>query len=104
MDLNIVKKPHECTSKDDVRDEIDRIDRRILELFALRFEYVKAIVQFKQDSESVVALERKELVINQRAQWAKELGLDEITFASMYRLLVDSNIEKEMELLKKKLQ
>lgn len=104
MDLNIVKKPHECGTKEEVRDEIDRIDRHIIDLFALRFNYVKAIVQFKQDKESVVAIDRKEQVIRQRALWAKELGLDEATFESIYRILIDSNIEKEMDLLTKKLQ
>jgi isochorismate pyruvate lyase len=104
MDLNIVKKPHECCKKEDVRDEIDRIDRQILDLFALRFEYVKAIVKFKSDKDAVIAQDRKDHVINQRAQWAKELGLDEQTFSAMFKILIDSNIEKEMELLKKKLQ
>lgn len=101
MELEILKKPEECTKKEEVRDEIDRIDRTILELFALRFEYVKRIVDFKQDHQSVVAQDRKDHVIEKRSEWARELGLDDKTFAEMYRLLIDSNIEKEMELLLK---
>ena len=102
MNLNLLKTPAECNSKNDVRDEIDRIDRAVLELFALRFEYVKAIVKFKNDPDEVVAQERKDQVINVRAQWATELGLDPETFAKMYRMLIDSNIQKELELLNKK--
>ena len=98
IELNLLNTPAGCTSKEEVRDEIDRIDRTILELFALRFEYVKAIVQFKADKDAVVAQDRKDQVIARRAQWAKELGLDEQTFADMYRLLIDSNIQKEMDL------
>jgi chorismate mutase len=101
MELNLLKTPGECLRKEEVRDEIDRIDRAIIELFALRFEYVKAIVQFKADRHEVVAQDRKDRVINQRAQWATELGLDTETFANLYRLLIDSNIQKEMELLEK---
>jgi chorismate mutase len=99
LKLSLLKTPGECTGKDEVRDEIDRIDRAILELFALRFEYVKAIVPFKKDHDQIVAQERKDSVIRQRAQWAAELGLDGQTFADMYRLLIDSNIRKEMEML-----
>lgn len=101
MNLNLERKPQDCTKKEEVRDEIDRIDKTILDLFALRFEYVKAIVQFKKDKDSVVAQDRKDHVIEKRAAWAKDLGLDEKTFASIYRILIDSNIEKEMELLNK---
>ncbi|MBN2167409.1 MAG: chorismate mutase [Marinilabiliaceae bacterium] len=99
IELKLQKTPNECTAKEDVRNEIDRIDKQILDLFALRFEYVKAIVAFKRDKESVVAQGRKDHVINQRAAWAKELGLDEDTFAEMFRILIDSNIKKEMDLL-----
>ncbi len=101
MDLNLQKTPAECIKKEEVRDEIDRIDKAIIELFALRFEYVKAIVQFKQDKDAVVAQDRKDHVIAQRGEWAKALGLDAQTFADMFRLLVDSNIQKELELLEK---
>lgn len=97
-----LKKPEECTKKEEVRDEIDRIDKTIIDLFALRFEYVKAIVRFKQDRDAIVAQDRKDHVIEKRAEWAKELGLDEKTFAEIYRILIDSNIEKEMDLLEKK--
>lgn len=101
MDLNLQKTPAECIKKEEVRDEIDRIDKAIIELFALRFEYVKAIVQFKQDKDAVVAQDRKDHVIAQRGEWANALGLDAQTFADMFRLLVDSNIQKELELLEK---
>jgi len=99
MELKLQKTPQECVRKEEVRDEIDRIDRTIMELFALRFEYVKAIVQFKHDHHAIVAQDRKDHVIDKRAEWARELGLDPQPFADMYRLLIDSNIQKELALL-----
>ena len=101
MELKILKKPEECLKKEEVRDEIDRIDRTILDLFALRFQYVTKIVEFKKDRDAVVAQDRKDHVIEKRAEWARELGLDDKTFAEIYRILIDSNIEKEMDLLQK---
>jgi isochorismate pyruvate lyase len=96
------KNPRDCSSAEEIRTEIDRIDREIFELFAKRHEFVEEIVKFKTDIAAVVAKERKEMVIQQRKGWAKELGLNPTTFESIYKLLIDSNIEHELNLLKAK--
>ncbi len=93
-------KPVDCVSKEEIREQIDRIDMEIISLFSKRFDYVREIVKFKTDSESVVAQSRKDEVIDLRGKWAEEAGLDKSTFEAMYRLLIDSNIQKEMESLK----
>lgn len=99
--LELLKKPTSCISKEEIRKHIDAIDREIINLFALRFEYVHEIVKFKTDHESVVALERKNEVIKVRGKWADELGLDRETFEHLYTVLIDHNISKELEILKK---
>lgn len=96
----IVKKPVECASADEIRIEIDRIDRQIISLFAERHKYIEEIVKFKHDENSIVALDRKEKVINERKIWAKEAGLNPDTFKEIYTLLVESNIKHEMNILK----
>ena len=101
MHINTTKLPGDCTSKEEIRQQIDVIDKEIIALFARRFEYVQAIVKFKKDAESVVAQDRKNEVIQLRGKWAEESGLDKDTFEEIYRLLIDSNIDKEMEILKK---
>jgi chorismate mutase len=101
MHLNTTKLPGECNSKEEIRQQIDAIDKEIIALFARRFEYVQAIVKFKKDAESVVAQDRKNEVIELRGKWAEESGLDKSTFEEIYRLLIDNNIDKEMEILKK---
>lgn len=92
-------KPDECKSKEEVRNQIDLIDLEILRLFALRFQYVKEIVKFKNDIQSVVAQDRKDSVIASRAKIAEELGLDKKTFEQIYTILIDSNIQKEIDIL-----
>lgn len=96
----IVKKPVECASADEIRIEIDRIDRQIISLFAERHKYIEEIVKFKHDENSIVALDRKDKVINERKNWAKEAGLNPDTFKEIYTLLVESNIKHEMNILK----
>jgi isochorismate pyruvate lyase len=100
--LELIKKPSECTSKDEIRHQIDAIDKEIIALFALRFQYVNEIVKYKNDVESVIAQDRKDHVIKARGEWAEEHGLDKETFEQIYRFLVDHNIGKELEILENK--
>ena len=48
MDINTTKLPKDCNSKDEIRQQIDAIDKEIIDLFAKRFEYVSEIVKFKK--------------------------------------------------------
>jgi len=102
--LELTKKPSECTSKDEIREQIDVIDHEIIALFAQRFEYVSEIVKYKNDVESVVAQDRKDYVIKIRGEWAENHGLDKETFEQIFRFLVDHNIGKELEILEKSKQ
>ncbi len=94
------KKPGNCNSIDEIRNEIDKLDKQIIQLFSKRHEFVREIVHYKTDEESVVAQSRKDKVINERASLAGDLGLDREIFKQIYTLLVESNINKELELLK----
>ncbi len=100
--MKLTKLPSECTSKEEIRIEIDQIDREIIRLFSLRSEYVHEIVKFKTDEESVIAIDRKELVIKQRSEWANAVGLDKQTFEDIYNRLLQQNISEELILLKNK--
>jgi chorismate mutase len=98
------KSPSECNCKEEIRHQIDLIDQEIIALFAKRFEYVREIVKYKNDMESVIAQDRKNHVITERGKWAEAHGLDKEIFEQIYRFLVDHNIGKEMEILEKSKQ
>jgi chorismate mutase len=100
--LELEKSPSECNCKEEIRQQIDLIDKEIIALFGLRFKYVSEIVKYKTDAESVIAQDRKNHVIKARGEWAEEHGLDKETFEQIYRFLVDHNIGKELEILEKK--
>lgn len=97
-----LKEPGVCCSIEEIREEIDKIDSNIISMFSERMKYVEEIVRFKTDEEGVVAAARKEQVINARAKWAENHGLDPDTFRKIYTLLVERNIQHELELLKAK--
>ena len=94
--------PTECKNKEEIRNQIDLIDKEIISLFALRFDYVSEIVKFKNDLESVVAQDRKKEVIDLRGKWAEEMGLDRATFERIFECLINHNINKELEILEKR--
>jgi len=96
------KDPNHCNSLEEIRNEIDKIDQYLISIFSERHKYVEAIVRFKNDKDAIIAQERKDQVIRQRKEWAREKGLNADTFEKIYTLLVDSNIKHEMELLKTK--
>ena len=99
--MKLTKLPNEFTGMVEIRNQIDEIDREIIRLFAQRSDYVHEIVKYKSDEESVIAIDRKELVIKQRSEWAEAAGLDKKTFEDIYVRLLQQNISEELVLLKK---
>ena len=94
------KDPEDCRSLEELRNEIDKIDEHIILLFAERHKYVEAVVRFKNDKDAIIAQERKDAVIQHRRKWAESKGLNADVFEQIYTLLVESNINHEMNLLK----
>ena len=100
--MKLSKTPAECANKEDIRSQIDVIDREIITLFAQRFQYVKEIVKYKTDAAAVVAEDRKNEVIKIRGQWAEEMGLGKEAFEKIYAILIEYFIQEEMKILSQK--
>ena len=97
----MIKKADDCQSLNEVRFEIDRIDKEIINLFAERFEYVKAVVKFRDPQKPEVAdLERFNKVIAERGKWAGELGLNAPEIEKVYRQLIEYYIKEQSALAK----
>src|ERR1035437_6866683 len=93
-----MKEAKDCQNIQEVREAIDEIDYQILKSFALRNEYVEAIVKFKHDKDGIIAGERQIEVLQRRSQWANELGLNPGVMKKIYKILIDSNILEELEI------
>lgn len=91
--------PENCKNIEEIREAIDGIDYQIMELYSKRYEFVKSIVKFKSDEASVVAKERQKEVIEKRREWAVELGLNPDFIEEIYWKLMNSNVQKELEIL-----
>lgn len=93
-----MKEAKDCQSIQEIRDVIDEIDYEILTSYAKRNEYVEAIVKFKTDKHGIIAGERQLEVLQKRSDWAKQLGLDPELIKEIYKILINWNIQKELEI------
>ncbi len=90
------KAPGECTGMEDIRREIDGLDREIIRLIGQRYQYVLAASKFKTSEAAVQAPERFKSMLMQRRSWAAEEGLDPAVIEKLYVDLVNHFISEEM--------
>ncbi len=91
--------PSECQNISDVRSEIDNIDKVIIELLSRRFDYVKEVVKYKENTpDSIQAEDRRQAVLECRRQWAEERGLNPDVIEKMYDDLIQYFISEEMKI------
>jgi isochorismate pyruvate lyase len=92
-----MKTPDECSNLEEVRYEIDVIDREVIQALGERFAYVKAAAKFKTSEASVKASERFNAMLQQRRIWAEEAGLNPDVIEKLYRDLVNYFICEELK-------
>lgn len=85
-----------CTSIEEVRANIDRIDRQIVRLLAERGCYVKQAARFKKTTEDVKAPQRVEQVIAKVAALSRELGADPSVTEQVYRAMISGFTNAEL--------
>ncbi len=92
-----MKDPDECANIHEVREEIDIIDREVIDALSKRFKYVVAAARFKTSEASVRAPDRFHAMLQQRREWALESGLNPDVVENLYRDLVNYYIEEELK-------
>lgn len=97
-------KAKDCQSIEEIRSEIDRIDKQIIELLGERFQYVKEIVNYKSTADDVVAKKRYQEVFEARRQWAAEQGLSPSIVEQIYKILLHYFIDEQMRILNERTQ
>ncbi|WP_218011464.1 chorismate mutase [Azohydromonas lata] len=85
-----------CESLEEVRTQIDRLDRQIVALVAERGGYVKQAAKFKKTTDDVKAPQRVEQVIAKVKSLAGELGANPDVTERVYRAMIAAFIEAEM--------
>lgn len=86
-----------CNSLNEVRDNIDRIDRKIVALLAERGAFVTQAASFKNTTDEVKAPNRVEQVIAKVTALAQAQGANPAVVESVYRAMISAFIEAELK-------
>lgn len=99
-----IKKPDECTSMEDVRAEIDRLDERLVTLIGERFTYVDRAWQLKSNKADAVVPWRIQQVIEKVRAHAEEKDVPPSLVEALWRQMIGWFIQYEEEKLDEKHQ
>ncbi|WP_128292635.1 chorismate mutase [Afifella aestuarii] len=89
--------PEDCTTMDEVRAEIDRLDRILVTLLAERQRYIEAAGRIKPRADEVRLPWRIEDVVAKVLAEARAQGLSEKIAEPVWRELIDRSIDHEHE-------
>jgi isochorismate pyruvate lyase len=85
-----------CTTLEEVRNNIDRLDQQIVTLLADRGRYVSQAARFKKDTDSVKAPQRVEQVIAKVRGLSEAAGANPEVTEQVYRTMIAAFIQQEL--------
>ncbi|KAA0949488.1 MULTISPECIES: chorismate mutase [unclassified Pseudomonas] len=86
-----------CTSLEQVRENIDRLDRQIVALLAERGGFVSQAARFKKNTDGVKAPQRVEQVIAKVRSLSHAVGANPEVTEQVYRAMISAFIQQELE-------
>ena len=86
----------QCSSLQEVRDEIDKLDDAIVELIAKRNRYVNQAAAFKESIEEVKAPDRVDAVLQKVRHKALSLNLSPNLISKLYKIMINEMVESEI--------
>jgi len=87
---------NECKNIDEVRENINKIDRQIVKLISERSRFVGQAAKFKKNSDDVKAPKRVEEVVKKVRGMAEEFDVSPDIVENIYRAMIDNFINYEM--------
>ncbi|MCS4314911.1 isochorismate pyruvate lyase [Pseudomonas sp. BIGb0381] len=85
-----------CTTLEEVRNNIDRLDQQIVTLLAERGRYVSQAARFKKDTDGVKAPQRVEQVIAKVRGLSEAVGANLEVTEQVYRAMIAAFIQQEL--------
>ncbi|WP_201352714.1 chorismate mutase [Hydrogenimonas urashimensis] len=85
-----------CETLEELRKEVDKVDEMIVELIAVRNDYIKQAANFKHTVDEIKADERIEDVLNHVRHKALTLGVSPNMVADIYKQMIDAMVETEI--------
>lgn len=97
-----MKKAEDCATMDDVRAEIDRVDRALVDLLAERWSYVDRAWFFKRSPDEASVPWRNRDVIEKVKTRADKTKMPAEMAEALWRMIIGWGIQYEEERLKEK--
>ncbi|MBV4452751.1 MULTISPECIES: chorismate mutase [Pseudomonas] len=85
-----------CTTLEEVRTNIDLLDKQIITLLAERGRYVSQAARFKKDTADVKAPQRVEQVIAKVRGLSETVGANPEVTEHVYRAMIAAFIQQEL--------
>ena len=91
-----------CNSLQEVRDEIDILDEKIVELISERSHYIRQAAGFKNSIDEVKAQDRIDDIMQRLRHKAIELEISPNMITDLYKIMIDEMVETEIAELRNK--
>ena len=88
--------PEQCRDITQIREEIDQIDFKLIELIALRQQYVLHAAKYKKSSTDVQAEDRVKAMLETRKKWSLEQKIDSEFIAQIFKTMIAFFVGEEM--------
>lgn len=91
-----MREPGECGSLSEIREEVDRIDRALLELLGRRWQYGRTAVRFKADEAEILAPAYLPVFLERRRAWGAAAGLPPEYVEALFRTIAEASIAEQL--------
>lgn len=98
------RQPQECTSMAEVREEIDRLDRELVDLISQRFGFVDRAWQLKANPADAYVPWRIQQVIDRVRAHATDKGLPPELTEALWRQMIGWFVQYEEEKLRRQME
>jgi len=88
------------TTLDALREKIDTLDARMLEIMAERMKVVEEIGRYKKDNQvTILQMKRWQEILQGRLETGKKLGLNESFLMDLLRMIHNESIQRQTEIM-----
>lgn len=87
----------DCNSLGEIREEIDLVDDKIVDLLVERSKLIKQAAKFKTSIEEVKSSDRVKKVMNRTRSRAIENGISPMMVENLFKTLIDEMVSSELE-------
>jgi chorismate mutase len=94
--------PNLLSQLEEIREQIDHVDREILELLSQRMSLVEKVGEYKKlNNVAILQMERWNSVFKTRPEWAKALNLNENFVKELFKLIHTESIRKQTDIMER---